>query len=233
MSIEKQTLHPEDDINVDIYPKTSKDQVVGLEDDLSNCVKNEDVSVTSSPNTIVKRGSSGTIACTRAQVGTQAVNKEQMEEYVEEHSGGSMETVDTIINIDDGFKITYANGNHLDLPLKAGQGISMDVSEDNYSIEIKAEGGGTKLYKHNLYITDIPYLFELGGDVLTSKSGNLTAEELPNTFYRLFAYNAGSPKHIRSISYMDDILYFSFDDDTQQSFASNQIRIQSLSITEL
>lgn len=86
MSVEKQTLHPEDDLSVDIYPKTSKDQVVGLEDDLSNLIKKEDVSVTSTPNTIVKRGGNGTIACTRAQVGTQAVNKEQMEEYVEQHT---------------------------------------------------------------------------------------------------------------------------------------------------
>lgn len=70
--------------------------------------------------------------------------------------GGSMETVDTIISIDDGFKVTYADGSNLDLPLKAGNGISMDVSEDGYSIEVKAEGGSGGLYQHRI-------TFELGG----------------------------------------------------------------------
>lgn len=72
--------------------------------------------------------------------------------------GGSMETVDTIISIDDGFKVTYADGSNLDLPLKAGSGISMDVSEDNYSIEIKAEGGsgGGGLYRHTVLLYDSP-----------------------------------------------------------------------------
>lgn len=101
--------------------------------------------------------------------------------------GGSMETVDTIISIDDGFKVTYADGSTLDLPIKAGAGISADVSEDGYYVEIKSEGGGGgTLYDHNIYITN--YTEAIGFHIINSNPQSYNHETLKTYLFSLAPY---------------------------------------------
>lgn len=126
-TIKKDTLHPENEPEVDIYPKTSIDQVENLQANLD--VLNGDIA-----------NANGEIANISANVETIANRVEIAENSITVLST-AYESYTDYTEVTNGFLLTYLSGRQIELPIKAGTNVTFSKYPGSNQIIINFTGG--------------------------------------------------------------------------------------------
>lgn len=133
-TIKKDTLHPESEPEVDIYPKTSIDQVENLQANLDAL--------------------NGDIANANGEIANISTNVENITNRVEiaEKNISDIKDDITVLNtayesytdyteVTNGFLLTYLSGKQIELPIKAGINVTFSKYPGTNQIVINATGG--------------------------------------------------------------------------------------------
>lgn len=126
-TIKKDTLHPENESEVDIYPKTSIDQVENLQANLD--ALNGDIA-----------NANGEIANISANVETIA-NRVEIAENSITVLTTAYESYTDYTEVTNGFLLTYLSGRQIELPIKAGTNVTFSKYPGTNQIVINATGG--------------------------------------------------------------------------------------------
>ena len=143
-TIKKDTLHPENEPEVDIYPKTSIDQVENLQANLD--ALNGDIA-----------NANGEIANISANVETIA-NRVEIAENSITVLTTAYESYTDYTEVTNGFLLTYLSGRQIELPIKAGTNVTFSKYPGSNQITINSTGGSVP---ENLQAT----LDALNGDI--------------------------------------------------------------------
>lgn len=127
MAIKKDTLHPEGEPEIDIYPKTSIDQVENLQANLD--ALNGDIA-----------NANGEIANISTNVETIA-NRVEIAENSITVLTTAYESYTDYTEVTNGFLLTYLSGRQIELPIKAGTNVTFSKYPDTNQIVINATGG--------------------------------------------------------------------------------------------
>lgn len=127
MTIKKDTLHPEGEPEIDIYPKTSIDQVENLQANLD--ALNGDIA-----------NANGEIANISTNVDTIA-NRVEIAENSITVLTTAYESYTDYTEVTNGFLLTYLSGRQIDLPIKAGTNVTFSKYPGTNQIVINATGG--------------------------------------------------------------------------------------------
>lgn len=219
-TIKKDTLHPENEPEVDIYPKTSIDQVENLQanlDALNGDIANANGEIANISANVESKldKTGGTISGTLTITGTNNANiyevkgskildynsstttneiyginiNNKVNNKFEVTKGNIKVSLDmTKVGANDEFAlksnlpnynivagvsydttngavISYTNGKLITIPIKAGDGVTIDDDEMNRNILISAPGGGSSTPQYNRGIdsaTPTTFTYELG-----------------------------------------------------------------------
>lgn len=126
-TIKKDTLHPENEPEVDIYPKTSIDQVENLQANLD--ALNGDIA-----------NANGEIANISANVETIANRVEIAENTITVLTTAYASYTD-YTEVTNGFLLNYLSGRQIELPIKAGTNVTFSKYPGSNQIIINATGG--------------------------------------------------------------------------------------------
>lgn len=126
-NIKKDTLHPENEPEVDIYPKTSIDQVENLQANLD--ALNGDIA-----------NANGEIVNISANIETIA-NRVEIAENSITVLTTAYESYTDYTEVTNGFLLTYLSGRQIDLPIKAGTNVTFSKYPGSNQIVINATGG--------------------------------------------------------------------------------------------
>lgn len=126
-TIKKDTLHPENESEVDIYPKTSIDQVENLQANLD--ALNGDIA-----------NANGEIANISANVETIA-NRVEITENSITVLTTAYESYTDYTEVTNGFLLTYLSGRQIELPIKAGTNVTFSKYPGSNQIIINSTGG--------------------------------------------------------------------------------------------
>lgn len=126
-TIKKDTLHPENEPEVDIYPKTSIDQVENLQANLD--ALNGDIA-----------NANGEIANISANVETIA-NRVEIAESSITVLTTAYESYTDYTEVTNGFLLTYLSGRQIELPIKAGTNVTFSKYPGSNQIIINSTGG--------------------------------------------------------------------------------------------
>lgn len=127
MAIKKDTLHPEGKPEIDIYPKTSIDQVENLQANLD--ALNGDIA-----------NANGEIANISTNVETIA-NRVEIAENSITVLTTAYESYTDYTEVTNGFLLTYLSGRQIELPIKAGTNVTFSKYPGTNQIVINATGG--------------------------------------------------------------------------------------------
>ena len=127
MAIKKDTLHPEGAPEIDIYPKTSIDQVENLQANLD--ALNGDIA-----------NANGEIANISTNVETIANRVEVAENSITVLTT-AYESYTDYTEVTNGFLLTYLSGRQIELPIKAGTNVTFSKYPGTNQIVINATGG--------------------------------------------------------------------------------------------
>lgn len=127
MAIKKDTLHPEGEPEIDIYPKTSIDQVENLQANLD--ALNGDIA-----------NANGEIANISTNVETIA-NRVEIAENSITVLTTAYESYTDYTEVTKGFLLTYLSGRQIELPIKAGTNVTFSKYPGTNQIVINATGG--------------------------------------------------------------------------------------------
>lgn len=126
-TIKKDTLHPEGEPEIDIYPKTSIDQVENLQanldalnGDIAN-VNGEIANISTNVETIANR-----VEITENSITVLTTAYESYTDYTE---------------VTNGFLLTYLSGRQIELPIKAGTNVTFSKYPGTNQIVINSTGG--------------------------------------------------------------------------------------------
>ena len=154
-TIKKDTLHPENEPEVDIYPKTSIDQVENLQanlDALNGDIANANGEIANIANKI------GDINKDVSTLKYNDTNQDRRIQVLENTSGTTINRVEiaenniTVLNtaygsytdyteVTNGFLLTYLSGKQIELPIKAGTNVTFSKYPGTNQIVINATGG--------------------------------------------------------------------------------------------
>lgn len=126
-TIKKDTLHPENEPEVDIYPKTSIDQVENLQANLD--ALNGDIA-----------NANGEITNISADVETIA-NRVEIAENSITVLTTAYESYTDYTEVTNGFLLTYLSGRQIELPIKAGTNVTFSKYPGSNQITINSTGG--------------------------------------------------------------------------------------------
>lgn len=126
-TIKKDTLHPEGKPEIDIYPKTSIDQVENLQANLD--ALNGDIA-----------NANGEIANISANVETIANRVEIAENSITVLTTAYESYID-YTEVTNGFLLTYLSGRQIELPIKAGTNVTFSKYPGSNQIIINSTGG--------------------------------------------------------------------------------------------
>lgn len=126
-TIKKDTLHPEGEPEIDIYPKTSIDQVENLQANLD--ALNGDIA-----------NANGEIANISANVETIANRVEVAENSITVLTT-AYESYTDYTEVTNGFFLTYLSGRQIELPIKAGTNVTFSKYPGSNQIVINSTGG--------------------------------------------------------------------------------------------
>lgn len=127
MAIKKDTLHPEGEPKIDIYPKTSIDQVENLQANLDAL--------------------NGDIANANGEIANISTNVENIANRVEIAENSitvlttAYESYTDYTEVTNGFLLTYLSGRQIELPIKAGTNVTFSKYPGTNQIVINATGG--------------------------------------------------------------------------------------------
>ena len=127
MAIKKDTLHPEGEVGVDIYPKTSIDQVENLQANLDAL--------------------NGDIANANGEIANISINVETIANRVEIAENSitvlttAYESYTDYTEVTNGFLLTYLSGRQIELPIKAGTNVTFSKYPGSNQIIINSTGG--------------------------------------------------------------------------------------------
>lgn len=209
MAIKKDTLHPENEPEVDIYPKTSIDQVENLQanldalnGDIANKVGdiNKDVSTLKYNDTNQDRriqvleNTSGT-TINRVEIAEKNITDLQNDVNQNIIDISDIKDDITVLNtayesytdyteVTNGFLLTYLSGKQIELPIKAGTNVTFSKYPWSNQIIINSTGGSVP---DNIALLDANNTF----------SGS-------NTFSKLTYFNNQIALDINPISFNDD-----------------------------
>ena len=127
MAIKKDTLHPEGEPEIDIYPKTSIDQVENLQANLD--ALNGDIA-----------NANGEIANISTNVETIANRVEIAENDITVLKTAYVSYTD-YTEVTNGFLLTYLSGRQIELPIKAGTNVTFSKYPGSNQIIINSTGG--------------------------------------------------------------------------------------------
>lgn len=127
MTIKKDTLHPVGEPEIDIYPKTSIDQVENLQANLD--ALNGDIA-----------NANGEIANISTNVETIA-NRVEIAENSITVLTTAYESYTDYTEVTNGFLLTYLSGRQIELPIKAGTNVTFSKYPGTNQIVINATGG--------------------------------------------------------------------------------------------
>ena len=161
-TIKKDTLHPENEPKVDIYPKTSIDQVENLQanlDALNGDIANANGEIANIANKV------GDINKDVSTLKYNDTNQDRRIQVLENTSGTTINRVEiaennisdirddiTVLNtaygsytdytkVTNGFLLTYLSGKQIELPIKAGTNVTFSKYPGTNQIVINATGG--------------------------------------------------------------------------------------------
>lgn len=161
-TIKKDTLHPENEPEVDIYPKTSIDQVENLQanlDALNGDIANANGEIANIANKV------GDINKDVSTLKYNDTNQDRRIQVLENTSGTTINRVEiaennisdirddiTVLNtaygsytdytkVTNGFLLTYLSGKQIELPIKAGTNVTFSKYPGTNQIVINATGG--------------------------------------------------------------------------------------------
>jgi hypothetical protein len=161
-TIKKDTLHPENESEVDIYPKTSIDQVENLQanlDALNGDIANANGEIANIANKV------GDINKDVSTLKYNDTNQDRRIQVLENTSGTTINRVEiaennisdirddiTVLNtaygsytdyteVTNGFLLTYLSGKQIELPIKAGTNVTFSKYPGTNQIVINATGG--------------------------------------------------------------------------------------------
>lgn len=126
-TIKKDTLHPEGEPEIDIYPKTSIDQVENLQANLD--ALNGDIA-----------NANGEIANISTNVETIA-NRVEIAENSITVLTTAYESYTDYTEVTNGFLLTYLSGRQIELPIKAGTNVTFSKYPGSNQIIINSTGG--------------------------------------------------------------------------------------------
>lgn len=175
-TIKKDTLHPENESEVDIYPKTSIDQVENLQanlDALNGDIANANGEIANA---------NGEIANISANVKTIA-NRVEIAENSITVLTTAYESYTDYTEVTNGFLLTYLSGRQIELPIKAGTNVTFSKYPGSNQITINSTGGSVP---DNIALIDANNTF----------SGS-------NTFSKLTYFNNQIALDINPISFND------------------------------
>ena len=205
MAIKKDTLHPENEPEIDIYPKTSIDQVENLQanlDALNGDLANVNGEIANIANKV------GDINKDVSTLKYNDTNQDRRIQVLENTSGTTINRVEiaennisdirddiTVLNtaygsytdytkVTNGFLLTYLSGKQIELPIKAGTNVTFSKYPGTNQIVINATGGSIP---DNIALLDANNTF----------SGS-------NTFSKLTYFNNQIALDINPISFNDD-----------------------------
>lgn len=162
MAIKKDTLHPENEPEIDIYPKTSIDQVENLQanlDALNGDLANANGEIAYIANKV------GDINKDVSTLKYNDTNQDRRIQVLENTSGTTINRVEiaennisdirddiTVLNtaygsytdytkVTNGFLLTYLSGKQIELPIKAGTNVTFSKYPGTNQIVINATGG--------------------------------------------------------------------------------------------
>ena len=180
-TIKKDTLHPENEPEVDIYPKTSIDQVENLQANLD--ALNGDIA-----------NANGEIANISDNVQTIANRVEIVENSITVLTT-AYESYTDYTEVTNGFLLTYLSGRQIELPIKAGTNVTFSKYPGSNQITINSTGGSVP---DNIALLDANNTFS-GSNTF---SGNNTFSG-SNTFSKLTYFNNQIALDINPISFND------------------------------
>lgn len=126
-TIKKDTLHPEGEPEIDIYPKTSIDQVENLQANLDAL--------------------NGDIANVNGEIANISINVETIANRVEIAENSitvlttAYESYTDYTEVTNGFLLTYLSGKQIELPIKAGTNVTFSKYPGSNQIIINSTGG--------------------------------------------------------------------------------------------
>lgn len=204
-TIKKDTLHPEGEPEIDIYPKTSIDQVENLQanlDALNGDIANANGEIANiSTNVENIANNVGDINKDVSTLKYNDTNQDRRIQVLENTSATTINRVEiaekniTVLNtaygsytdyteVTNGFLLTYLSGKQIDLPIKAGTNVTFSKYPGSNQIVINSTGGSVP--------DDIALL-----DANNTFSGS-------NTFSKLTYFNNQIALDINPISFNDD-----------------------------
>lgn len=154
-TIKKDTLHPEGEPEIDIYPKTSIDQVENLQanlDALNGDIANANGEIANISTNV------GDINKDVSKLKYNDTNQDRRIQVLENTSGTTINRVEiaenniTLLNtaygsytdyteVTNGFLLTYLSGKQIELPIKAGTNVTFSKYPGTNQIVINATGG--------------------------------------------------------------------------------------------
>ena len=204
-TIKKDTLHPEGEPEIDIYPKTSIDQVENLQanlDALNGDIANANGEIvniyTNVENIANKVGDINKDVSTLKYNDTNQDRRIQVLENTSDTTINRVEIVENSITVlttayesytdytevTNGFLLTYLSGRQIELPIKAGTNVTFSKYPGSNQITINSTGGSVP---DNIALLDANNTF----------SGS-------NTFSKLTYFNNQIALDINPISFNDD-----------------------------
>lgn len=120
MAIKKDTLHPEGEPEIDIYPKTSIDQVENLQANL-DALNGDIANISTNVETIANR-----VEIAENSITVLTTAYESYTDYTE---------------VTNGFLLTYLSGRQIELPIKAGTNVTFSKYPGTNQIVINSTGG--------------------------------------------------------------------------------------------
>lgn len=119
-TIKKDTLHPEGEPEIDIYPKTSIDQVENLQANL-DALNGDIANISTNVETIANR-----VEIAENSITVLNTAYESYTDYTE---------------VTNGFLLTYLSGRQIELPIKAGANVTFSKYPGSNQISINSTGG--------------------------------------------------------------------------------------------
>ncbi len=201
-TIKKDTLHPENESEVDIYPKTSIDQVENLQanldalnGDIAN-VNGEIANISTNVENISNKV--GDINKDVSTLKYNDTNQDRRIQVLENTSGTTINRVEiaenniTVLNtaygsytdyteVTNGFLLTYLSGKQIELPIKAGTNVTFSKYPGSNQIIINSTGGSVP---DNIALLDTANTFtaENTFNETTYYNSNVFVENAPIVF---------------------------------------------------
>lgn len=188
MAIKKDTLHPEGEVGVDIYPKTSIDQVENLQANLDAI--NGDISNANGEVAAL----STNVSEINTRVSTSERNITDLQNDVNQNIIDISDIKDdiTVLNtaygsytdyteVTNGFLLTYLSGKQIELPIKAGTNVTFSKYPGSNQIIINSTGGSVP---DNIALLDAANTFTAQNtfNKLTYFKDNVFFQNIPASF---------------------------------------------------